>query len=472
VADPTAEAGPTGQIDHGRLGGSHDDFSGEIVGPGDDDYDAARSVWNGMIDRRPAIIVRPRDADEVVVALRYARAEDLPVAVRSGGHSIPGLSTCDDGIVIDLSAMRGVTVDPERRIARCNAGALLGELDDAAQAFGLACNVGTVSHTGVAGLTLGGGMGRLQRKLGLTIDCLRAVDVVTADGRAVRASADENADLFWGMRGAGPNFGIVTALEFELWPVGPVITRGGLIYPAERAREVVRTFADYLPTAPDDLMAAVLIGRALPEEDYPATVAGQVVVTIGITYVGPPDETERVLAPLTGLGPPVAGGLGPQTWLESQHANDDSMGWGHRVYTKSVFAGSLPDELVDAMVDHAAGSPPGEDVFSIWALGGAMGRVAEDDTAFTGRSAPFWVGTETMWDDPTNDRAHIDWARTGVGLVGPYRLIGSYVNDVAEAGDDAIVRSVYGDAKYERLVALKRAWDPDNVFRLNQNIRP
>lgn len=361
------------RIDAPRLRTFRDAFGGVVVLPGDDAYDAARAVWNGMIDRRPAIVVRPLNAADVIAALRFARDEDLIVAVRSGGHSMAGLSTCDDGIIIDLARMRGVTVDPDRRVARCNGGALLGELDDAAQAFGLACNVGTVSHTGIAGLTLGGGMGRLQRKLGLTIDCLRAVELVTADGRLVRASADENADLFWGMRGAGPNFGIVTALEFN---------------------------------------------------------------------------------------------------LEAQHAYDDSMGWGHRVYTKSGYVSSLPDALVDAFVDHAAGSPPGEDVFSIWAFGGAVGRIPEEATAFQGRTAPFWVGTETQWDDPADDQSHRAWARTGIGLIEPYRVVGGYVNDVSETGDDALVRSVYGDAKYERLVALKRAWDPDNVFRLNQNIRP
>ena len=460
------------RIDAPRLRTFANAFGGEVVLPGDDAYDAARAVWNGMIDRRPAIVVRPLNVSDVSAALRFARDEDLIVAVRSGGHSMAGLSTCDDGIIIDLARMRGVTVDPDRRVARCNGGALLGELDDAAQAFGLACNVGTVSHTGIAGLTLGGGMGRLQRKLGLTIDCLRAVELVTADGRLVRASVDENADLFWGMRGAGPNFGIVTALEFNLEAIGPTITRKFHVYPTERARDVAAAFRDYMPSAPDDVMASLIIGRALPEEDYPASIAGRPVATLSMAYVGPKADADRVLRPLMALGPPASGAVGEQTYLQSQHANDDSLGWGHRVYTKSGYVSSLPDALVDAFVDHAAGSPPGEDVFSIWAFGGAVGRIPEEATAFQGRTAPFWVGTETQWDDPADDRSHRDWARTGIGLIEPYRVVGGYVNDVSETGDDALVRSVYGDAKYERLVALKRAWDPDNVFRLNQNIRP
>ncbi|HEY4189748.1 MAG TPA: FAD-binding oxidoreductase, partial [Candidatus Limnocylindrales bacterium] len=439
---------------------------------GDATYDAARAVWNGMIDRRPAIVMRPRTALEVAAALRFARDEDLRVAVRSGGHSLAGHSTCDDGAIIDLSAMRGVTIDPERRVARCNGGALLGELDDAAQAHGLACNSGTVSHTGIAGLTLGGGMGRLQRKLGLSIDCLRAVELVTADGRQVRASADEHADLFWGMRGAGPNFGIVTALEFDLWPVGPMITRGFTVFPRSQARDVAAAFRDYLPTAPDDLMASMIVTRALPAEDFPPEVTGEPVVMLGVTYAGPEADADRVLAPLAALGPGVRSTVSRQTHLESQHANDASMAWGHRIYTKSGFLADLPDALMDALVDHVADAPPGEDVFSIWAFGGAVGRLPDDATAFAGRGAPFWIGAESMWDDAADDDAHVTWGRAGIALTEPYRVVGRYVNDVTESGDEAIVRSVYGDAKYDRLVALKRAWDPDNVFRLNQNIRP
>jgi FAD/FMN-containing dehydrogenase len=442
-----------------------------VVLPGAATYDAARAVWNGMIDRRPAIVVRPRDAAEVITALRFGRDQDLDIAVRSGGHSVPGLSTCDDGMIIDLSAMRGVTVDPARRLARCNGGALLGELDDAAQAFGLACNAGTVSHTGIAGLTLGGGMGRLQRKLGLTIDALRAVEIVTADGALVRASAEEHPDLFWGLRGAGANFGIATAFEFELWPLGPDITRGFLAFPADRATDVAGAFRDRMATAPDDLMAGLIIGRALPAADFPAALAGQPMIAVSVAHAGPEDAATRDLAGFTALGPAAAGSLGRMTHLASQHANDEALEWGHRAYTKSGFLGSLPDELIHRLVEHASHSP-GEDVFSIWAFGGAIGRVPEGATAFTGRSAPYWIGAETVWDDPALDDAHVRWAREGIALTDPYRVEGAYVNDVSETGDNAAVRRVYGESKYQQLVALKRAWDPDNVFHLNQNIRP
>jgi FAD/FMN-containing dehydrogenase len=456
-------------LHRGRLTAFRERFDGMIVLPADPGYEAARAVWNGMIERWPAIVVRPADAAAALVALRFGRDEDLPIALRGGGHSLPGHSTCDGGIVIDLGRLRGVKVDPARRIARANGGALLGELDDAAQAYGLACNSGTVSHTGVAGLTLGGGMGRLQRKLGLTIDALRAVELVTADGRQVRASEAEHPDLFWGMRGAGANFGIVTAFEFELWPVGPTILRGVLTYPGERAREVVAAFTGTMPEAPDELMASLIMGRAPAEPGLPPALHGQPVVMLSITYVGA--DPRRDLAGLTALGPPVEGALETQPYLESQHANDATLAWGHRVYAKSAFLASIPDALVDALISHVA-EAPGEDVISIWAQGGALARVPEDGTAFPGRSAPYWIGAETQWDDPGLDGAHIGWSRRAIALTEPYRSVGSYVNDASDHGDDAQVRAIYGDARYDRLVELKRAWDPDNVFHLNQNIRP
>jgi len=423
-----------------------------------------------MIDRRPALILRPTSAREVAAAVRFARDEDLAIAVRSGGHSLPGYSTCDDGVIIDLAAMRGVSVDPARRIARVNGGARLAELDDAAQAAGLACTAGTVSHTGVAGLTLGGGMGRLQRKLGLAIDCLRAVELVTADGRQVRTSADEHPDLFWGVRGAGPNFGVVTALEFDLAPIGPEISRGLLVYPAARAHEVMGAFADFGPSAPEDVFASIFISRPEPDE-VPEAYGDGPIVGLSLAFVGSEADAERVLAPLLSLGPPLSGGLRRMGYLESQHANDESLDWGRRAYSKSGFLGSLPNELIDALVEHVAASP-GEDVFSIWAFGGAIRHQPDDATAFAGRSAPLWIGAECMWDDPALDAAHAAWSRAGIAMTEPWSVTGRYVNDITEHGDEAMVRSIYGNTTYDRLVALKRAWDPDNVFRLNQNIRP
>ncbi len=448
-------------------------FAGEIVLPDDPSYDAARIVWNGMVDRRPAIVVRPTGVADVLSALRFGRDQELAVAVRSGGHSIPGFSTCDGGIVIDLSSMRGVRVDPGRGVARVNGGALLAELDHEAQAFGLACPVGVVSHTGVAGLTLGGGMGRLQRKYGLTLDNLLSVDVVTADGRLVRASEDENPDLFWGMRGAGPNFGIATSFEFRLHRVGPTITHGTVVHPVERAIQVAEVYRDFVENTPDELWSAFGVGLALPEEEYPPEVAGRPIVFMGGLHCGSSEQAERDFAPMRGFGSPITDTIGQKSYLTTQHLNDDAMRWGHRFSMKSGFTTSLPDELVDGCLSRLDEIPKGGDCsFSFWSWGRAIARVDADATAFPTRDAAFWASAEAMWDDPGSDQEHREWVRSAMAAITPFTVAGRYVNDVAEPGQEDVVRSIYGDAKYERLVQLKRAWDPDNVFRLNQNILP
>ena len=439
-----------------------EDFAGEIVLPDDPDYDEARAVWTGMADRRPALDVRPGGVDEVVAALRFAREQDLLIAVRCGGHSIPGLSTCDDGIVIELSRMRGAEVDPDRQTARVKGGSLLGDLDDAAQKFGLVCPVGVVSHTGVAGLTLGGGMGRLMRKFGLTLDNLLSVELVTADGRLVRASDDENPDLFWGMRGAGPNFGIVTSFEFRLHPLDHPITFGTVEHPIDRAPELAALWRDLAENGPDDLFLS--FGLAKAEEGAVAYLTA--------LHSGTPDQAERDLATLRALGPPTTDSIGVRAYLETQHLNDEPHGWGHRFYMKSAFLPSLPDEAVDLCVEHTIQAPPAEEIgFSIWAWGRRISDVSEDATAFTGRESAAWLAAEAMWDDPAVDEQCRAWGREALADLAPFASDGRYVNDVAEVGAD-VARTVYGDAKYDRLVALKREWDPDNVFRLNQTVRP
>jgi FAD/FMN-containing dehydrogenase len=463
----------TAALDASAVSTFREAFAGEIVLPDDPSYDAARIVWNGMIDRRPAIVVRPTGVADVMSALRFGREHDLQIAVRSGGHSIPGFSTCDGGIVIDLSSMRGVRVDPERRVARVNGGALLGDLDHEAQAFGLACPVGVVSHTGVAGLTLGGGMGRLQRKYGLTLDNLVSVDVVTADGRLVHASEDENPDLFWGMRGAGPNFGIATSFEFRLYPVGPTITHGTVVYPVDRTAEVAEFYRDFVENTPDELWSAFGLGIALPEEEYPPEVAGRPIVFMGGLHCSSLEQAERDFAPMRAFGTPVADSIAQKLHLTAQHLNDEAMEWGHRFSMKSGFTGSLPQEMVDGCLARLDEAPKGGDCsFTFWSMGRAIARVDMDATAFPTRDAAFWASAEAMWDDPGSDQAHREWVRSGMSAITPFAVAGRYVNDVSEPGLEDVVRSVYGDAKYERLVQLKRKWDPDNVFRLNQNIRP
>jgi hypothetical protein len=439
-------------------------FAGEIVLPADPGYDGARAVWNRMFDRRPAVVVRPAGADDVVTALRFAREQELVVAVRCGGHSIPGLSTCDDGIVIDLSAMRGAQVDPDARAARVNGGALLAELDEAAQAHGLVCPVGVVSHTGVAGLTLGGGMGRLQRKFGLTIDNLASVELVTADGRLVRASDDEHPELFWGLRGAGPNFGIVTSFKYRLHPLDHAITFGRVTHPLERARELAALYRELAESGPDELFLSFGVASDRSAEDA--------VVFLTVLHCGMPDQAERDLASVRALGPPVTDSIQAMPHLAAQHLNDETQDWGHRFYMKSAFLPAFPDEAVDLCVEHATRAPERADCeFSVWAWGRAISDIPEEATAFTGREAAVWLAAEALWDDPALDEQCRSWGRDALADLAPFASGGRYVNDVAEVGAD-VARVVYGDAKYERLVALKREWDPDNVFRLNQNVRP
>ena len=436
-------------------------FRGEVVRPEDSGYDQARRVWNGMVDRRPAMIVRPDGVEDVAAAIRFGREEDLPIAVRCGGHSIPGLSTCDDGIVIDLSRMGGAEVDPAARIARVGGGALLAELDQAAQEHGLVCPVGVVSHTGVAGLTLGGGMGRLMRRFGLTIDNVLAVELVTADGRVVRASEDEHPELFWGLRGAGANFGIATSFEFRLHPLDHPITYGAVTHPLGRARELAALWRDLADNGPDDLF----LSFGTENEN-----GGAAYVTA--LHSGSVAQAERDLAELRAFGPPLADTIGPKPYLETQGLNDEPHGWGHRFYMKSAFLPALPDEAVDVCVEHATRAPDGtESSFSTWAWGRRIADVPEDGTAFTGRGATAWIAAESMWDKPELDDECRTWARDALADLAPFATDGRYVNDVVEVGAD-VPRTIYGDAKYERLVALKREWDPDNVFRLNQNIQP
>jgi FAD/FMN-containing dehydrogenase len=460
------------RMDVGQVRAIADPFTGDIVLPGDAEYDSARVVWNGMVDRRPAVVLRPTSAADVIAAVRFAREQDLVIAVRGGGHSISGQSTCDDGAVIDLSQMRGVRVDPERRTARANGGAHLRELDNEAQAFGLVCPVGVVSHTGVGGLTLGGGMGRLQRKFGLTIDNLLSVEVATADGRLVRASEKENADLFWGLRGAGANFGIATSFEFRLHPLDPLITFGLLIHPVDRVGELASLLRETLEAGPDELWIGVNIGRAVPAEDFPPEVAGRPAAFVSAFHCGSVEQAERDLAGLRAFGPPLVDSIETRRYLEVQQQNDEALAWGHRFYMKSAFLPALTGEVVTTCADYVAQAPDGADgVISIWPCGRAIAEVAEEDTAFTGRTAAFWIAAEILWEDASLDERCREWSRAVMAEVAPFASQGRYVNDVVESGED-VARSVYGDRKYERLVALKRAWDPDNVFRLNQNVRP
>lgn len=445
------------------LSGFRDRFNGQIVGPNDPEYEQARIVWNAMADRRPALVVRPAAADDVIAAVRFAREQDLLVAVRGGGHSVAGFSTCDGGIVIDLSRMRGVTIDAKRRVATVQGGAHLGQLDKQAQEFGLACPVGVIGHTGVAGLALGGGMGRLQRKHGLTIDNILGVDIATADGRTLHTSNDENADLFWGIRGAGANFGVVTSFDLHLHPVGPTITHGSALHPIDRLRDIGALFREFVATAPDHIFLAIAFGLS-------DATGGRPYVVVGAMHSGPVAEADRDLQPLRGLNP-VLDTFAPKQHLAVQSMNDEAMAWGKRFYMKGGFVNEVSDELLGVCAERIAAQPATGCEISFWAQGGSVGRVPSDAMAFTGREAGFWVGVESLWEDPAQDAAYIGWGRATMAALKPFTTTGQYVNDAVES-DVGTVRGIYGDEKYDRLVALKRAYDPDNVFRLNQNIRP
>jgi FAD/FMN-containing dehydrogenase len=447
-------------------------FPGDIITPADEAYDGARRLWNAVHDRRPALILRPRTSVDVATAIRFAREHDLELAVRSGGHSPSGHSTTEGGIVVDMSAMRGVSVDPVARTARANGGALLGELDVAAQAHGLVCPTGVVGHTGVAGLTLGGGVGRLQRRYGLTIDNLRAVELVTADGRLVRASETEEPELFWGMRGAGWNFGIATAFEFDLHPFGPDLNRGLRIYAASAAHEVWEVFEDYAATAPETVSMIFGIAPAeAGEAGKPGGLSiGDPVVMVSFNHSGHADTFERDTAGLRRGPAPLSATSGSEPYLEVQSAHDLMFGWGHRSYIKGLYANVFRPEALDALIDHVASGPAGGSI-GVTAQGGAIERIPEAAMAFAGRTARWDLSADVAWEDPADDDANEAWNRRAMTFVEPDAIEGRYANENADAGPEE-TRLIYGDAKVARLAALKRTWDPNNVFRLNHNVQP
>jgi FAD/FMN-containing dehydrogenase len=443
---------------------------GEVITPDDATYDDARRLWNAIHDRRPVVIVRPTTATKVATAIRFAREHGLEIVVKSGGHSAAGLKGADGCFVIDLSEMRGVVVDLATRIARSNGGSFLGELDIAAQAHGLVCPVGVVGHTGVAGLTLGGGVGRLQRNFGLTIDNLAAVELVTADGRHVRASETQEPELFWGLRGAGWNFGIATAFEFRLQPFGPDLHRGVLTFPATQIQDVWTVFRDYAAAAPDAVSVIFGIDRAGPDGGYPDEMVGKPITFLAWNHSGSADDVERDTAGLRGGPKSTTTMIGSAQYLDVQTAHDLAFSWGSRSFIKSHNANDVRREALDELVDLVA-TAPGEGTFSVTALGGAIGRVAEDATAYSGRAAAFDLSTDANWDDAAEDEAVIAWCRRVMAVVEPDRALGAYANGNSDAGPEES-RRIYGDAKLARLAALKRVWDPDNVFHVNPNVAP
>ncbi len=447
-----------------------DTFSGQVILPDDPGYEDARTVWNGMIDRRPAIIARPNTTDEVARAIAYGRERSLPIAVRGGGHNVAGNATVDGGLVIDLSPLKGIQVDREKRVAIADPGLTWGEFDKATGAFGLATTGGIASTTGIAGFTLGGGIGWLMRRYGLTCDNLLASELVTAEGEAVRASANENADLFWALRGGGGNFGVVTRFEYRLHPVESVI--GGLtLYPAERAGAILRFFRELTESAPDQLTMVFAVLTAPPAPFVPAHLHGRPVAAILLCYTGDLAEGERVVRPIKAFGPPAAELIRPMPYPAFQAMFDASAPPGLRNYWKASYFDAIPDAAIETILEQSARMTSARSVVRLHHMGGATARVAPESTAFTYRRALFTVAIEGKWVDPAEDETHMRWVRESADAVRPLTNGGAYVNFLSDDGEDR-VRAAYGDRAYARLVEVKTRYDPENVFRLNQNIKP
>jgi hypothetical protein len=455
--------GQTTTLDEATLTAFNRRFHGTLLRPGDTGYDAARRVWNGMIDRRPALIAQCAGTDDVIAAVQFARTHDLRVAVHGGGHNVAGTALCDDGLVIDLSRMADVHVDPDARRVHAQGGATIGDVDRATQPHGLATPMGVVTETGIGGLTLGGGYGWLRRKHGLSCDALRSVDVVMADGQLITASEDEHADLFWAVRGGG-TVGVVTRFEYALYDVGPEVFFLVAIYPIAEARHVLQHMRAYMPTAPDAFSPISFMAHVPPLDEIPESSHGDPCLFVVGLYAGDVAEGERTLAPLRDLGTPIADLSGPAPYLEVQQFFDEDYPNGKRYYWTSINVKSLRDDAIDRLIALNDDAPSLESTIDLWFQGGAMGRVAPDATAFGDRSAPVLVGVEANWHDETADAANVAWARRCVEAMRPFSDGSTYLNFPGfwEEGD-ALQQAAHG-ANYERLQAIKQQYDPQGLF--------
>ncbi len=442
---------------------------GPVLRPGDPDFDAQRAIQNGLIDRRPALIARCTGAADVIAAVTFAREQSMLLSVRGGGHNVAGNAVCEGGLMIDLSLMRGVHVDPRMRIAHVQGGTTWADLDRETQVFGLATPGGVVSTTGIAGLTLHGGMGHLRAKYGLSIDNLRAVDIVTADGRLCHACAEENADLFWAVRGAGSNFGVVTSFEFALHPIGPTVMLCATLYALEDGPAVLRQWRDFIATAPDEF-TPLAVFWSVPE-GFPPELVGKPIVILAGVYAGPVAEGERLIQPLRELATPLLDMSAPMPFTAIQGAFDPFFPKGLLQYWKSTYVNELSDELLDALCELAAERPSSKTTMDIWPQTGAAARVGAAETAF-GQRHPFMVAFESSWTDPTENEANIAWAREAWASMRHFASSGIYLNFPGFGEEkEELVRAAYG-VNYARLQALKTTYDPTNLFRMNLNIPP
>jgi len=446
-------------------------FRGELIGPDDPRYERARRVWNGLIDKHPALIARCTGAADVRAAINFARTHGLSLSVRGGGHNVAGKALCDDGLVVDLSRMRAARVDPVRRIVQVQAGATLGDLDHETQAFGLAVPVGLVTTTGIAGLTLHGGMGWLTRRYGLTLDNLVSMDVVTADGQWHQASEKADADLFWALRGGGGNFGVVTSFEFRAHPVGPEVWFGVIMYPISQAGAVLRFVRDFLHEAPEELGVLATLWTAPDDESVPAPCRGAPVAIVLACYHGPVANGEAAIRPLRRIVTPLADLSGPRPFLEVQRFFDADYPNGRLYYWKSVYLEDLGDEVIAAAIDHAATRPSPLTSLDLWFLEGAINQIPADRTAFARREVKYAIAIESNWIDPAQSEANITWSRGAFDDLQRFAC-GTYLNFPGFMEDaDRLLQGAYAE-NYERLLAIKTAYDPDNLFRGVLNIVP
>jgi FAD/FMN-containing dehydrogenase len=442
---------------------------GKLFRPSDEGYDEARKVWNGMIDRRPALIARCAGVADVIAAVNFAREQRLPVAIRGGSHNVTGNAVCEGGVVVDLSTMKGIRVDPEKRTVRAEGGCTWGDLDHATHVFGLAAPGGIISTTGIAGLSLGGGIGHLTRKYGLSCDNLISADVVLADGNFVTASEKKNPDLFWGLRGGGGNFGVVTSFEFKLHPVSEVMA-GPILWPLEKSGEALRLYRDFMDEAPEDFSAFFAFLIVPPGPPFPQNLHNKTLCGVVAMYTGPQAKADAVLAPLRKFSPPVLDFFGPLPYPVVQSMFDALVPEGLQNYWKADFVNELSDEVIEAHVTHGPGIPTINSAMHIYPVSGAASRVGKGDTAFFYRDAKYVHVIAAMYPNPADTAKNVAWVRDYWSALHPYSAGGAYVNFLMEEGDERI-RATYGD-NYERLVAIKRTYDPTNLFRLNQNVRP
>ncbi len=446
---------------------------GDIITPEDSRYDHERQVWNGLIDKRPALIVKCRGTSDVIQSVQFARENDLQVSIRGGGHNVAGMSLIDNGLVIDLSNMRGVYVNPDSKTAIVEGGAIWADVDRETQLYGLAAPGGVVSTTGVAGLTLGGGLGRLRKKYGLSCDNLRSVRIVTAEGKILTASEHENSDLFWAIQGGGGNFGVVTSFEFNLHEVGPEVMFCLPMYPMEMAEKVLSVWRDFMVSSPDEVSSEALLWSIPDVEAFPEEARGKRIVGLPAMYSGDPEKGQRVLQPLREIGEPVIDMSGQYPFAAVQGMFDWAFPKHERnYYFKSTDLRSLDDEVIKAIVSKGKERPVPSMLVAIWHYGGKMNRVPAEDTAFGSRDTSFLLSVDSVWDDPADTEEVIAWSRNVLKEMKPYSGAGMYPNfpGFGEEGNE-LVKSAYGK-NYERLSKIKAKYDPDNFFSVNMNIKP